>query len=105
MQGIKAEDTREKYTRTLRRILCDIFEDILEGDFEQRADKLVKMAKENPSWTKDLFLSLSKKLHQRTQLPKDHPNYLNPSSFDSYKPIKKLCRKTKAISKKIIKKS
>jgi hypothetical protein len=31
-QGIKAKETREKYTRTLRHVLCKIFEDILEGD-------------------------------------------------------------------------
>ena len=32
-QVIKAKETREKYTRTLRHVLCKIFEDILEGDF------------------------------------------------------------------------
>lgn len=37
MQGIKAEETRDKYTRTLRRVLCDVFEEILEGTFEERA--------------------------------------------------------------------
>ena len=32
-QGIKAEETREKYTRTLRRVLCCVFEEILEWMF------------------------------------------------------------------------
>jgi len=91
MQGIKAEATRKKYTRTLRRILCEIFEDVLDGDFEQRANQIVNEAKENPEWVKNLLLHLSKKLKQRTELRRDHDNYLNPSSFDSYfKPIKKL---------------
>ena len=90
-QGIRAEATRKKYTRTLRKILCEVFEDVLEGDFETRAAQLVRMAKENPDWVKDLLLSLSKKLKQRTQLPRDNVDYLNPSSVDSYfKPIKKL---------------
>lgn len=90
-QGIKSEYTRKKYTQTLRRILCEIFEDVLEGDFETRADQLVKMAKENPNWVRDLLLNLSKKLKQRTELSKDHADYLNPSSVDSYfKPFKKL---------------
>jgi len=91
LQGIKAEATRKKYTRTLRRILCDYFEELFEGDFEQRANELVKTAKEDPDWVKDLLLSLSKKVKLRTELRKDHDDYLNPSSFDSYfKPIKKL---------------
>ena len=37
IQGIKAEETRDKYTRSLRRVLCSVFEEILEGTFEERA--------------------------------------------------------------------
>src|SRR3990172_7237532 len=91
LQGIRAKASKKKYTQTLKRILCEIFEDVLEGDFESRASQLVKHAKENPDWVKDLMLKLSKKLKQRTELSKDNPDYLNPSSVDSYfKPIKKL---------------
>jgi len=90
-QGIKAEETMEKYTRTLKRIFCVILEDFLDGTFEQRADQLVKLAKEDPEWVMDLLLNLSKKLRERTNLPTDHPDYLNPSSIDNYfKPIRKL---------------
>lgn len=90
-QGIRAEETREKYTRTLRRILCVILEDLLEGTFEQRADQLVKLAKQDPEWIMDLLLNLSKKLRERTNLPSDHPDYFNPTSMDNYfKPIRKL---------------
>ena len=35
-QGIKAKETREKYTRTLRQVLCNIFEDLFDGEFEDR---------------------------------------------------------------------
>jgi hypothetical protein len=90
-QGIKAKETREKYTRTLRHVLCKTFEDILEGDFGDRVKQLVKHAKEEPEWTRDLLLNLSRKLKERTNLPKNDPEYLNPSSIDNYfKPIKKL---------------
>ena len=90
-EGIRSEYTRKKYTQILRRVLCEIFEDVLEGDFEERATQLVKITQENPNWARDLLLSLSKKLKQRTELPRDHPDYLNPSSVDSYfKPLKKL---------------
>ncbi|MDH5431117.1 MAG: integrase [Nitrosopumilus sp.] len=90
-QGIKAKETREKYTRTLRHVLCKIFEDILEGDFEERVKQFVKHAKEDPDWTRDLLLNLSMKLKERTILSKEDSDYLNPSSIDNYfKPIKKL---------------
>ena len=90
-QGIRAEETREKYTRSLRRILCVILEDFFEGSFEQRADQIVKTAKENPEWARDLLLNLSKKLRERTKLPKEHDDYLRPSSIANiFKPIKKL---------------
>lgn len=90
-QGIKAKETREKYTRTLRHVLCKIFEDILDGDFESRVKQIVKLAKEDPIWARDLLLNLSKKLKERTDISRDDPDYLNPNSVDNYfKPIKKL---------------
>ena len=90
-QGIRAEETRDKYTRTLRQVTCDVLEDILEGAFEERVAQLVKYGREDPEWTRDLLLNLSGKLRKRTELPRDHPDYLNPSSLNNYfKPIKKL---------------
>ena len=90
-QGIKAKETREKYTRTLKHVLCKIFEDILEGDFEERVKQFVEHAKKDPDWTRDLLMNLSMKLKERTNLPKENSDYLNPSSIDNYfKPIKKL---------------
>lgn len=90
-QGIKAKETREKYTRTLRQVLCSIFEDLFEGEFEDRVNQFVKLAKKDPDWIRDLLINLSIKLKERTKLPKDNSEYLNPSSIDNYfKPIKKL---------------
>lgn len=90
-QGIRAKETQEKYTRTLRHVLCKIFEDLFEGDFEARVSQFVKLAKEDPDWTRDLLLNLSIKLKERTKLPKEDSDYLNPNSIDNYfKPIKKL---------------
>ena len=42
-QGIRVEATRYVYTRTLRRILCDVLEDVLEDTFEQRAAQFVRL--------------------------------------------------------------
>ena len=90
-QGIRAKYTEEKYTRTLRQILCQYFEDILEGDFEERAAQLVRHGRNDQEWTRDLLLNLSRKLRERTALPKDDPDYLNPTTFGNYfKPVKKL---------------
>ncbi len=90
-QGIKAEMTREKYTRTLRQVLCGMLEDILEGDLEGRAEQLVQHGREDPAWVRDLLLSLSRKLLERTRLAPDNPEYLRPVSFGGYfKPVKKL---------------
>ncbi|MDC8452624.1 MAG: hypothetical protein LV477_06910 [Candidatus Nitrosotalea sp.] len=90
-QGIRAEATKEKYTRTLQRILCDFFEDVLEGTFEERASQLVHKAKADPEWITSLLLTLSKKLKERTDLPRIDDDYLSPNSFPRFfKPIRKL---------------
>ena len=90
-QGIRAAATKEKYTRTLQRILCDIFEDVLEGTFEERASQMVNKAKKDPEWITSLLLTLSKKLKERTELAATNPEYLSPNSFPRFfKPIRKL---------------
>ena len=90
-QGIKSEATREKYTRTLRMIVCEFLEDILEGEFEDRVRQLVTHGKEDPDWTRDLLLNLSRKIRKRTVLEHDDPDYLNPTTVPNYfKPVRKL---------------
>ncbi len=90
-QGMRADRTRDSYTRTLRRIMCEILEDVLEGDFESRVKEFVQRTKDDPDWTLRLLLSLSWKLRERTELPKEDADYLNPSTIPGYfKPVKKL---------------
>ena len=90
-QGIRNATTRRKYTATPRRVMCEILEDILAGDFEERTRQFVQHAKDDPDWATDIMLSVSWKLRERTRLPKDDPDYLNPTSLPAYfKPIKKL---------------
>ena len=90
-QGIRAVQTREKYERTLRMITCKILDEVLEGDFEERVEQMVKHSREDPGWILDLMLNLSRKMRERTELPLDHQDYFNPSSFSNYfKPLKKL---------------
>ena len=78
LDGIKAEQTRKKYVRTLRKILCDILEDFLDGTtLEQRSNHLVNTAKKNPEWTQDLMINLSKKLREN-QTVKTHSRLPQP---------------------------
>lgn len=90
-QGIRSRETLEKYERTLKWLLTNFLEDILEGSFEERVSQLVKNGRERPDWVRDLLLNISKKLRERTRLPKNDDDYLSPNSFDNYfKPLKKL---------------
>lgn len=90
-QGMRAAATKEKYTRTLKAILCDTFEDVLEGTFEQRASQMVYRAKKDPEWITSLLLTLSKRLRERTELPRTDDTYLSPNSIGRFfKPIRKL---------------
>jgi hypothetical protein len=90
-QGIKAKQTSDKYTRTLRRILNDVLENVLQGSFEDRASQLVNNSRKDPDWGMSVMLALSKKLKERSKLDKNDPNYLNPTTIPNYfKPIKKL---------------
>jgi len=90
-QGIKSPVTKKKYTDILRRILCSTLEELLEGSFEQRAKQLVVEAKQNPEWATNVLLAFAKKLKERSDLPSNHKNYLNPNSIPNFfKPLKKL---------------
>jgi hypothetical protein len=90
-EGLKSPATKDRYTRILNHTICEVFEKVLSGTFEQRASELVKNAKMNPEWAMNVLLTYSKKLKERTKLPKEDPSYLNPSSFGNFfKPLKKL---------------
>lgn len=89
--GLRAEATKDRYTRILRHILCNVFETVLTGTFEERAAQFVRKSKNDPDWAMSILLSLSSKVKQRTRLAKTDPDYYNPTSFGNYfKPLKKL---------------
>ena len=90
--GIKADTTKERYTRILRSYLMDTLSDIIEGKtFEEKANSLVLRSKKDPRFAMNLMLNISKKLRKRTELETSDQYYLNPSSFkNDFKPFKKL---------------
>lgn len=64
--GCRSPATRERYVRYLNTILCDIYETVLHGTLEERANQFVRKAKTDPDWTINLLLALAKKTGQRT---------------------------------------
>ncbi len=55
-----------------------------DADFEVRANEFVERARKDHEWVEDVLMKLVEKFRQRTQLPKDDPNYLNPISIKNY---------------------
>lgn len=91
VQGIRSGATRTRYTQSLRQVVCEFLEEWLEGTFKERVAQLVKHGRDDPEWTRDLLVSLSRKLRERTRLARDDPGYLNPVTFNNYfNPVKKL---------------
>lgn len=91
LEGIRAKETKVKYVRTLKRILCQILDEFLEGTLEDRAAQLVRCGKQDPEYIQDLLIGLSKKLKERTTLNTTDKHTLTPDTIPNYfKPIKKL---------------
>lgn len=91
LDGIKAEETKDYYTRRLRYLLCGVFEEIFSGSFEERAQELVEKARKDPKFVVDLMLNFLELCKRRTSLLKTHPDYLNPYTVPNFlKPVKKL---------------
>ena len=91
LDGIRADHTKDYYTRRQRYLLCGVFEEIFSGSFDERAQELVERTRKEPKFTVDLMLNFITLCKQRTILPKTHPDYLSPYSVPGYlKPVKKL---------------
>lgn len=116
--GIKSKETRETYEKRLKEVICGNLENYLQGDpdlvekqrlerlasgnkkkislvldadFEIRANEFVKKAKENPEEVTGILILLSTKLKERSEKPKNDPDYLHPNTIPNiFKPIKKL---------------
>ncbi len=89
--GIKAEQTKDSMDRILRNFLVDVCADLLQGDYRQRTQQFVNIAKEDQERAVGIVLAYVRILRERTRLDKADPNYLNPSSLpNKIKPIKKL---------------
>ncbi|HUT06469.1 MAG TPA: hypothetical protein VMW74_07270 [Nitrosopumilaceae archaeon] len=89
--GIKANQTRTTMDRLLKKFLVEICIDILNGNYRQRAEEFVDLARKDSTAATNIVIAYVKQLRERTQLPKDHNHYINPSYLpNKIKPIKKL---------------
>ncbi|KER07112.1 integrase family protein [Marine Group I thaumarchaeote SCGC AAA799-E16] len=89
--GIKSQSTKETLQRLLRYFLVDVCADLLQGDFEERAEQFVTLASRDQTKATNIIIAYVKKLRERTSLDKSDPYYMNPSYLpNKIKPIKKL---------------
>ena len=90
-QGITNEVTDAEYTWMLKRTMCEVFEDLLEGTYEERVDEFVERAQKDPTWARQVMLGMSDLMRKKTELDPSDSDYLNPSTIPAYfAPVKKL---------------
>ena len=65
--SIRSPYTDKSYTNTLRLILCDVLEDVLEGTLEQRARQFVELGRNEPKKMMGILLELSEAMSDRTK--------------------------------------
>ncbi|MDE1766374.1 MAG: hypothetical protein KGI27_08910 [Thaumarchaeota archaeon] len=89
--GIKSKETMYAYKKTLREFLASVVE--FHGTFEERARQFVEYARKNPSETKQLLKNYAAYLKERTEKPRESPEYLNPNTLpNKLKSIKKFLK-------------
>jgi len=89
--GIKSQATKNTMERLLRYFLVEVCVDLLKGDFEQRAQQFVDIARKDQTKATNIIIAYVKKLRERTALEKFDPYYMNPSYLpNKIKPIKKI---------------
>ncbi len=89
--GIKANQTKTTMDRLLKKFILEVCVDILHGNYRQRTEEFVNLARADSPAATNIVIAYVKQLRERTQLPKDHQHYINPSYLpNKIKPIKKL---------------
>lgn len=89
--GIKAQDTKDAYRKTL----CDFLFLVEEfsGTFEERVVQFVEYARKDPDRIKQLLKAYATHLKERTEKPRTDPEYLNPNTVpNKFKGIKKFLK-------------
>ena len=66
--GIKSQATKNTMARLLRYFLIEVCVDLLKGDFEQRAQQFVDIARKDQTKATNIIIAYVKKLRERTAL-------------------------------------
>lgn len=89
--GIKAQDTKDAYRKTVSDFLFLIEE--LSGTFEQRAVQFIEYARKDPEKIKQLLKTYASYLKERAQKPRTSQDYLHPTTVpNKFKGIKKFLK-------------
>lgn len=84
VHGVRTEKTRERYTRALRRVVCEFLDGVLYGGFEERVAQLVKHGMDDPERTCEMLAGLARSLGERTGLARDDPDHISPASVRTH---------------------
>ncbi|MCH7969212.1 MAG: hypothetical protein IH841_08220, partial [Thaumarchaeota archaeon] len=68
--GIRCTSTKATLDRMLRYFLMDVCADLLKGDYKQRAQQFVQIAKDDQTKVINIVIAYVKKLRERTVLEK-----------------------------------
>lgn len=89
--GIKSKATLLTYDRILNYFLNTVCKNLLAGDYQERAQEFVELARKDQQKAINILIAYIKELRKRTQCPREDPDYLNPSTIpNKVKPINKL---------------
>ena len=89
--AIKSKQTENSYKKTLREFLNSV--DDFHGTFEQKVNQFYEFALKNIEDTQNLLEEYALQIQKRSKIPKEHPDYLNPSVFSNkFKGLKKFCK-------------
>lgn len=90
--SIKSEHTLITYERNIKLFLCRILEDVLSGSYEQRAEQLVEIGKNDNERLTRIMYAYVNRMKKQTDLQPDHADYMAVKTLKTrIKPIKKFC--------------
>lgn len=90
--SIRSEFTLKTYERNLKLFLCIILECVLSGSYEQRAQQLVDIGKNDNEKLTKIMYAYVKKMKEQTDLAPNHSDYMGVKTLKTrVKPIKKFC--------------
>ena len=90
--SIKSEFTLKSYERNLMYFFCNVLEDVLSGNYEQRTSQFLQIGKNDNEKLTKIMYAYVKRMKEQTELPPEHAEYMAVKTLKTrIKPIKKFC--------------